>query len=298
MFSSYCVPKMIKYSVIVPHYNDSATIDTLLRSIPERSDIEVIICDDNSRTDEFESLLTIANKYCHTNVIQNTRQNKGAGAARNCALDLATGEYLLFADADDYFLDQAFTIIDQHSNPSVDIIYFSPISRKAHSTSPSQRHLRYAKLVNNHNNSSDEIRYKFHVPWSKLIRHELVQENNIEFDEVLVSNDIMFSAKTGLMANAISTVTESIYCVVEGQQRLTTPSKEKKRIRLTVELSYIEYCHSQSKNIMLPSFFNLIKRHWRYLSLSNAINLVILVVNKKINITKSSSLENQPSYYS
>lgn len=275
---------MIKYSVIVPHYNDSATIDTLLRSIPERSDIEVIICDDNSRTDEFESLLTIANKYCHTNVIQNTRQNKGAGAARNCALDLATGEYLLFADADDYFLDQAFTIIDQHSNPSVDIIYFSPISRKAHSTSPSQRHLRYAKLVNNHNNHSDEIRYKFHVPWSKLIQRGLVQENNIEFDEVLVSNDIMFSTKIGLLAKKILVSPTEVYCVTEGVDRLTSPSKIKQKIRFRVELNYIAYCSQYGDLLKLPSVTNLLRRHWHCIDICSAIQLWSLIWNRQVNI--------------
>lgn len=39
---------MINYSFIIPHHNGLILLNRLLDSIPQRSDIEIIVVDDNS----------------------------------------------------------------------------------------------------------------------------------------------------------------------------------------------------------------------------------------------------------
>lgn len=92
-----------KVSVIVPVYNaaqylQDAIDDLLMQSLQE---FEIIFVNDGS-IDESEKILENAMKKDARVKIIN-QENHGAGAARNTGLRAATGEYLLFLDADDRF---------------------------------------------------------------------------------------------------------------------------------------------------------------------------------------------------
>ena len=54
-----------------------------------------------------------------------------------------------------------------------------------------------------------------------FIRSSLVKDNNIQFDEIQYSNDVMFSIKTGLLSNRITCDSESIYVLAEKEGSLT-----------------------------------------------------------------------------
>ena len=94
---------MIKISVIIPVYNKEKMLSVCLESACGQSIREVeIICIDDGSTDGSTSILK---EYAgRDNRIRIFRQeNKGAGAARNCALSLARGKYIAFLDADDWY---------------------------------------------------------------------------------------------------------------------------------------------------------------------------------------------------
>ena len=59
----------------------------------------------------------------HRNIF--TRENKGAGYARNVGLSLAKGKWLLFADADDFFNLGFLNVLDNYIDSDNDIVYFS-----------------------------------------------------------------------------------------------------------------------------------------------------------------------------
>ena len=207
-----------RYSIIVPHYNSLDTLEVLLRSIPARRDIEVIVVDDHS--DESPDLL--CKGFEHVSCFQNLSQNKGAGAARNAGMRYATGTYVLFADADDYFLPEAFTVFDEYATvENYDLVYFAPTSMSL-GGGLSVRHKSYAMLVSDYCDKNDQsIRYRFYVPWSKLIRRQHILTHDITFDEVIASNDVNFSLKVGFFASKIHADKRNVYCVVEGQATLT-----------------------------------------------------------------------------
>ncbi|WP_146492376.1 glycosyltransferase family 2 protein [Vibrio sp. T20] len=206
---------MIKVSVIIPHFNNVVSLSKLLMSIPEQKDIQVLVVDDNSSV----SIENVKLTFPQVEFYINESLKKGAGAARNVGLKHAKGEYLLFADSDDYFIDGAFEIIANVINNEVfDICYFSPVSLNLESSRPSKRHIPYKSLVDNFLTYNDsKIRYHFYVPWSKLVKHTLVSDNDINFEEIIASNDINFSMKVGYYAKKVIASKESIYCVTEGE---------------------------------------------------------------------------------
>lgn len=100
---------MIKQSisVIVPVYNVEAylpmCLESLLRQNMDGVEYEVILINDGS-TDNSRS---ICQKYVskHSNFVLIDQANQGVGMARNCGLDYAKGEFVVFVDSDDYIAD-------------------------------------------------------------------------------------------------------------------------------------------------------------------------------------------------
>ncbi|MFI3177175.1 MAG: glycosyltransferase family 2 protein [Eubacteriales bacterium] len=233
----------MKLSIIVPHYNSPMTLQQLLETIPVRDEVEIIVVDDNSRKEraEYNQLM---NTYSNVIFLENTSGVKGAGSSRNIGLDHATGDWLLFADADDYFVEGFWEIVEKYIDSDTDVIYFRPTSVHKNSGTLATRHLSYEKYVVDYYNDPQEInerllRYQFMVPWSKMIRHTLVQIHHIRFDEVIASNDVMFSTKVGFYARKISSSTEVIYCVVDSDESLTkTFTKEIHDARTNVIIEY------------------------------------------------------------
>lgn len=90
-----------KISVIVPVYNAEKYLDSCIQSVLKQTypNWELILIDDGSKDESG----AIADRYKQTeNRIQVVhQQNAGVSAARNQGLDMATGDYIVFLDADD-----------------------------------------------------------------------------------------------------------------------------------------------------------------------------------------------------
>lgn len=97
-----CESEMSKISVIVPVYNAEQyfreCIDSILRQT--YTDFELIIVDDGStdRSGDIADKYAVADK--RVRVLH--KQNGGQSSARNAGLDICTGKFIAFVDADDY----------------------------------------------------------------------------------------------------------------------------------------------------------------------------------------------------
>lgn len=87
-------------SVIITCYNYAEFVEEAIRSVLDQTykNIEFVIIDDGST----DKSLEVINKYKDSAKVI-SRPNKGIVYTRNEALGLATGKYLCFLDADDYF---------------------------------------------------------------------------------------------------------------------------------------------------------------------------------------------------
>ncbi|HHW36017.1 MAG TPA: glycosyltransferase [Bacillales bacterium] len=109
-------------SVIIPTFNCEEYIDKAIESLLEQSyrNIEIIVVDDGS-TDSTRKVLSKFDK----DIIYFYKKNGGEASARNYGLSKATGEYIAFLDADDYYdpikIEKQINVMIQ--NPEVDIVY-------------------------------------------------------------------------------------------------------------------------------------------------------------------------------
>jgi glycosyltransferase involved in cell wall biosynthesis len=120
----------LSVSVVIPVYNGAATLRRAIRSALLQTGciLEVIVVDDGS-TDLTPEILREFQGQVRT-----VRQsNAGVGAARNKGLDLATGQYIAFLDADDEWLpgklEKQLAALARF--PNADLVYCGAIYRTA-----------------------------------------------------------------------------------------------------------------------------------------------------------------------
>lgn len=217
-------------SIIVPHYNSIEGIIRLIESIPKDDRLELVVVDDRSTVDTHELEITLKKRGSSLNI--NNRIGKGAGTARNIGVEISTGRWLLFADADDYFTENWLSIVLEYIDTDYDEVYFAPTSFNCNTQDIGARHKHYEELVKNHKNrrtkkTETELKYGFYTPWSKLIRRTVFTENSIVFDEQPVANDVMAMNLCAFYSKKIASDDRTIYCVTCGEKTLTSKKNEK-----------------------------------------------------------------------
>lgn len=95
----------MKVSIIIPIYNGEKYIDTCLTSCINQTydNIEIICVDDGSIDNTKEHIEAFKKRY--NNIILIEQGNAGVSIARNTGIKNASGEYLMFVDADDYIAE-------------------------------------------------------------------------------------------------------------------------------------------------------------------------------------------------
>ena len=92
----------MKLSVIVPVFNTEKFVSHCLDSLINQThkDLEIVIVNDGST----DSSGAIINEYANKDnrIIIVNQKNQGLSAARNKGLFVASGDYVLFLDSDDY----------------------------------------------------------------------------------------------------------------------------------------------------------------------------------------------------
>lgn len=233
---------MIKYSIIIPHKNCPELLSRCLSSIPYSDEIEVIVIDDNS--DNLAELKSLQDS-CPDNVrIVYAKEGKGAGYARNVGLSFAIGIWLIFADADDYFTEDAFSIFDTYVESNSDIVYFTHKSVYSETLEPCERYSVRNNLIVKYENISDtqnENNLKYHdlVPWAKMFRRSIITDNLIKFDEVPASNDVMFVVNAALHSENITVSKSPCYVLTYRKGSITrVVNKNNNFSRFKVSLRY------------------------------------------------------------
>lgn len=102
----------MRFSVIIPVYNAARYLRDSLDTLCSQTfgDWEAICVDDGSDDESASILEEYARRDKRLKVVR--QSNAGVSAARNRALDVAQGEYVLFLDADDGYAANALAVID------------------------------------------------------------------------------------------------------------------------------------------------------------------------------------------
>lgn len=202
-------------SIIIPVYNAEKYIISCLNSI-KNQDVELeVICVNDGSTDMSEKIIK---EFASTNkfVKYLYQKNAGAPAARNNGLEIASGNYVMFFDADDILLPNALKyMVREMENNLVDIVIgnYNEINEQGEIL----REINQEDYISN-----IKEHWKFAqcppLPGNKLIRRSLLENSNIKFETLKIGQDLNFYLKLLTDAKKITLVNQCVmgYRIVDG----------------------------------------------------------------------------------
>lgn len=213
-------------SIIIPHFNSPKLLEKLLSTIPEKENIQIIVVDDNS-TKGLKEYNAVVEKYsCRVEFYKNNSGVQSAGACRNIGLDYAKGIWVMFADADDYFLAQMYKSVSQYFESDADMVIFCPTSVFLDTGEVADRHIMYeARIKQFLDNPTYENLLnvkRMRGPWSKIIRLSVIKDNGLRFSETLHHNDMYFVFMASYYCKKTLVSEDKIYCITRNKGSLTT----------------------------------------------------------------------------
>ena len=172
-------------SVIVPMYNAQNTIRRCVESICGQSypNLEILLLNDGSKDDTLAVCRELAAADARIRLID--KPNSGASDTRNQGLALARGEYIQFADSDDYLLpagvytkaDYLWWVIGQPAS------------------------------------------FYFTVVWNKLFRRDVIAAHGVRFPAMAFTEDQQFNAAyLHHTEGAFVSLAQPCYCYVQNPQ--------------------------------------------------------------------------------
>ena len=170
-------------SFVIPVYNAEATIRRCLDSILcQDGSVEVVAVNDGST----DSSLEILREYetSHRNVVVVDQPNQGVSLTRNKAIGIATGDYLVFVDCDDYLDRDYLKVYMAHMADDCDVV-----------VGGWRRRDEAGKLISERRMTGSEWETYINIyPWDKVYRRDFLVANNIEFLNYGIGEDVYFAS--------------------------------------------------------------------------------------------------------
>lgn len=207
---------MEKVSVIIPIYNAEKQLDECIKSIIRQThtDIELLLIDDGSKDHSAE----ICDHYASEDarIIVYHIPNAGVANARNLGLSVATGEYIVFADSDDIYMDEFI-------EKSLVAIKHADYVSWAFETFNSKKMLGKIDYLSDFDDTISiedylqrMIQYQagayWGANWGKFYKKSIIDNNNIRFESnVLFAEDFRFNLEYLKYVKNISVMHEKGY---------------------------------------------------------------------------------------
>ena len=253
-----------KISVIIPVYNTERYLEDCLTSVVGQSFscLEIIIVDDGSTDDSFLIINRFAEKDARIKVI--TQENKGAAAARNAGLEIATGEYVTFVDSDDTIDEKTYEIAYETAMAtSADVVIFGE-DRLSLQDQTYDNGFKVLSLL-----TSSFL-------WNKLYKRSFLLENGFKIPEnIPCYHDECFNFLVLPKAKCITCISDKFYHYRRGRSGSIQTSSNVKKKADSIVLSTRLICDNWRKNAYLKQHGDL---------LLNKVNQMLYRVFGRLNL--------------
>jgi glycosyltransferase involved in cell wall biosynthesis len=212
-------------SIIVPVYNASTYLPRCLESLINQTygELEIIVVNDGSTDDSQKICDDYAKK--DKRIVSIVQKNKGVSSARNVGIDIATGKYLQFVDADDY-VEPTYTelLLSQMQGANVDlaicnfynitVINDREVKKEKHRVKTGTKYRDDFTLIpmNNADRSKPCTRYEIGFVWGRMLSRRIINDNRIRFDEkVCFQEDLLFNLSYNLHIRNANVIDDALY---------------------------------------------------------------------------------------
>jgi len=200
-----------KVSIIIPVYNVEKYLWKCIESIMSQLDQsdEVILVDDGSKDSSFSICQKAQETYNNITLVHT--KNRGCSAARNTGFELAQGEYVIFMDSDDYWLEDTYQQIKsevlKHNECDAFLIDYKKLddqtgellemdlerTYQADQALPGKDFVLKLLKVNKHLNVAA---WRFIVKREALIKHQIYFEEGLYFEDMKWAFQVLLSVES------------------------------------------------------------------------------------------------------
>lgn len=197
-----------KISVIVSTYNTGDYLNEFLDSMKSQSigfdNVEVIFVDDNSNDEHTLELLNEFNRSYDNVNVEFLEVNSGfPGTGRNVGLNLAGADYVIFADHDDTYTDNAFEVMyNKIGKNDMLISNFNQVYPNKSIPFKSIYKNSGEIQVSDINEDKNLLRVPAAI-WTRLFRKDFLIDNDIRFLEGMLAEDVYVATYSCLKADGI-----------------------------------------------------------------------------------------------
>lgn len=226
---------MPKVSVIVPIYNVEKYLEKCINSLLSQTleDIQIILVNDGSK-DNSGNIAKECEKNNKNRIIYVEKENGGLSDARNYGLKYATGDFIAFLDSDDYIEKNAYeemynkAIEENADYVECDFIWEFPNKIRVDKQYP-------------YKNKKEMLSFVRVVAWNKLIKRQLITDNNLEFPKGLRYEDVEFTYKLIPFINKFAYVDKPFIHYVQREGSIANVQNERTAEIFTVLDNVIEF---------------------------------------------------------
>lgn len=215
-------------SVIVPVYNAEKFLPCCLKSLRQQTlkDIEIIAVNDGSTDCSAEILKQTAAVDKRLKIF--SQKNSGVSAARNKGLREAVGDFVCFADADDYVCDSFLEKLYQAAVAARADIAAGEIIYIKHNKNKQLLKLKKSAIYK----TTLEKYLACGMPrqnfvWNKIYRRMVLTESGVLFTEGMCFEDVEWSHKALYFCGDLVTVPGAIYYYRQNSASLANRLTEK-----------------------------------------------------------------------
>lgn len=189
-------------SIVVPVYNAEKSIKKCIESIVNEDvsfPYEIILINDGSKDNSINVLKLFANHYNNIKILE--QNNQGVSSARNLGISNASGEWIMFLDADDFLYSGWSKIVEKYLENKCDFIIFSNDNYEENDEK---------NVINMI--TGIQPKYNMSCIWSKMYRLEIIKQNNLKFQEGIINGeDALFNLEYYLKCKNINFEKAEIY---------------------------------------------------------------------------------------
>lgn len=198
----------VSLSVIIPFFNAGSYLGRCLDSVVNQDiqGFEIICINDGSTDNSLSVAEEYAGRYPSVKVI--SQENRGLSNARNRGMEAAEGEYIMFADGDDYLeknvLGRLYAVCREYQLDMLDfrvnivtgdgIVSMYPGMRKTTGAIAGIKY--FSEFISMYG------KQPFVSAWSHLYRREFLSENNLHFIDGRKYEDLVFTATAYIRATS------------------------------------------------------------------------------------------------
>lgn len=214
-------------------------------------DMEFIFVNDGTKDASMDILNDlIERKYAHLKerIVIINKQNEGLPLARKSGLDVAQGEYVLFADADDWLeLNTVERVMDVADRTNADIIYFDLVKEYGHKQS--------IKIEKEYSGATRELwiqnifNYTSHgYTATKCFRRSLYTDNKIFIPKLGMHEDMYLMSQIIYHAKSIVHLGEVLYHYRKDNENAMCSQRREKR-HINSSLNLLDLYHNYMGNL-------------------------------------------------